>query len=59
MKTLRGDLLAYALNGKINVIVHGCNCFCNMGAGIAKQIKNTFPEAFDADKKQKWGIDTS
>lgn len=51
MKTLRGDLLAYALNGRLPVIVHGCNCFCNFGAGIAKQVKNTFPEAFDADKR--------
>ena len=55
MKTLRGDLLAYALNGRLNVIIHGCNCFCNFGAGIAKQIRNTFPEAFDADKKTKVG----
>lgn len=31
------------------VIGHGCNCFCTMGAGIAPQIKAKFPEAFAVD----------
>lgn len=30
------------------VIVHGCNCQGRMGSGIAKQIKENYPEAFDA-----------
>ncbi|NEP19466.1 MAG: phosphatase [Leptolyngbya sp. SIO4C1] len=49
MKTVRGDLLKLALNGVFDVIIHGCNCQCAMGAGIAKAIKSTFPEAYDAD----------
>ena len=28
------------------IIVHGCNCHGVMGAGIACQIKNRFPEAY-------------
>ncbi len=44
-----------ALEGKFDVIVHGCNCFCTMGAGIAKQIKNTFPAAYEADQKTDKG----
>jgi len=49
MKILKGDLISLALSGKFDVIIHGCNCFCSMGAGIAQQIKKTFPLAFHAD----------
>ena len=51
MKVLRGDLLKLALDGTFDVIIHGCNCQCAMGAGIAKAIKLTFPEAYDADRR--------
>jgi len=44
-----------ACNGDFDVIIHGCNCFCNMGAGIAKQIKREFPEAYKADLQTKKG----
>lgn len=30
-------------------IAHGCNCFCTMGRGIAKTIKEEFPDAYNAD----------
>lgn len=49
IKTLQGDLLKLAKDGKFDVIAHGCNCFCAMGAGIAKAIKAIFPEAYQAD----------
>ena len=49
MKHKKGNLLRLALDGEFDVIVHGCNCFCAMGAGIAKQIRTTFPQAYDAD----------
>jgi len=32
-----------------DVIIHGCNCFRNMSSGIAKAIKEIYPEAFVAD----------
>ena len=47
MKTIQGDLLRDA--DQFDVIVHGCNCWCKMGAGIARQIKRAYPEAFEAD----------
>ena len=50
MNVLQGDLIQLALDREFDVIVHGCNCQRTMGAGIAKAIKGTFPEAFDADK---------
>ena len=49
MKIVNGDLIKLALNGEFDVIIHGCNCFNTMGAGIAKQIKNQFPEAYAVD----------
>jgi O-acetyl-ADP-ribose deacetylase (regulator of RNase III) len=55
MKIIKGDLIKLALEGKFDVIIHGCNCFCTMGAGIARQIKSTFPEAYEADCKTKEG----
>ena len=49
MKKVYGDLIEMAEHGDFDVIVHGCNCFCTMGAGIALQIKHHFPEAYYAD----------
>lgn len=49
VKTIRGDLLALAEKGVFDVIVHGANCQCSMGAGIAKSIRQRFPEAYAAD----------
>lgn len=49
MKETVGDLIALFKEGRFDVIVHGCNCFCTMGAGIAKAIKKEFPAAFAAD----------
>jgi len=51
INTIYGDLIEKAKNGEFDVIIHGCNCFCTMGGGIAKTIKNEFIEAFNADRK--------
>ena len=55
MKTIRGDLIQLALAGQFDVIVHGCNCQCAMGYGVAKAIKLAFPEAYDADRRTAKG----
>ncbi|MBO3273224.1 macro domain-containing protein [Hymenobacter defluvii] len=49
MQTEKGDLIQKARAGEFDVILHGCNCFCTMGAGIAKTIKQVFPAAYQAD----------
>lgn len=54
-KTIKGDLIKLALNGDFDVIVHGCNCFCTMGGGIAYQISKFFPEAKEVDMKTTYG----
>ena len=50
MKTVSGDLLKLAVDNHFDVIIHGCNCFCTMGAGIAASIRSEFPEALSADE---------
>lgn len=49
MNLITGDLLRLAQDGRFDVIVHGCNCQCTMGKGIAASIKQLFPEAYAAD----------
>jgi len=49
MRTIEGDLLQLAIDGEFDVIVHGANCQCTMGAGIAKSIRIMFPEAYEVD----------
>jgi len=41
-----GDLISMAQQGKFQVVTHGANCWCRMGAGIAPQMA----KAFDCDK---------
>lgn len=41
-KEIKGDLIKLALNGEFDVIAHGCNCFCTMGAGIAVPMAKVF-----------------
>lgn len=50
MKVIKGDLLQLAIEGRFDVIVHGCNCQCQMGRGIALTIKQLFPEAYAVDR---------
>ncbi len=49
LKIIKGDLIAMAKNNEFDIIVHGCNCFNAMGAGVALQIANNFPDAKLAD----------
>ena len=50
-----GCLIEAALKRDVNVIAHGCNTFCTMGSGIAKEIKNTFPKMYAEDLKTEKG----
>lgn len=50
-----GDLLEFFESGKVDFIAHGCNCFHTMGSGIARQIKEKYPQAFEADKDTDYG----
>lgn len=55
VKEIKGNLLKEFARDEFDMIVHGCNCFHTMGAGIAGQIARAFPEAYEADKQTKCG----
>jgi O-acetyl-ADP-ribose deacetylase (regulator of RNase III) len=38
------------------VILHGCNCFHTMGAGIAKYLSEKYPQVLNADKLTNYGV---
>lgn len=40
---------------EFELILHGCNCQCTMGKGIALQIKEKYPEAYEVDCRTKKG----
>ena len=50
MDKVKGDLIKMFRKGHFDIIVHGCNCGNNMGDGIAKAIKEEFPQAYAVDK---------
>lgn len=48
---IKGDLIELACAGSFDVIAHGVNCFCVMGAGLAPQMKKKFfCDKFDLEK---------
>lgn len=52
IKEIKGDLF----KSDADVIVHGCNCFCAMGAGVALQVIKMYPDAYyEVDAKTKQG----
>lgn len=48
---IKGDLL----KADADVLVHGCNCFTTMGAGVAVAIKKHYPGAYASDLKTEHG----
>ena len=55
MKTVKGDLIKMSLDGYFDILVHGCNCFGSMGAGIAKQIAEQWPGVLYVDQLTNYG----
>ena len=55
MKTIKGNLIKLAEQGEFDIIVQGCNCFCAMGGGLAKQLADKYPQVEEADNKTKVG----
>jgi O-acetyl-ADP-ribose deacetylase (regulator of RNase III) len=51
MNIKNGDLLAMGKDNEFDIIMHGCNCYNMMGAGIAAQISQQFPDAQMADNE--------
>jgi len=55
MRIIKGDLLELAEKGEFDAIIHGCNCFNTMGAGIALQIAKAYSNVELVDKLTSMG----
>jgi len=51
MKIVKGNLLDMFDDGEFDMIVHGCNCICVMGGGIAAQVRARYPGASIVDEE--------
>jgi O-acetyl-ADP-ribose deacetylase (regulator of RNase III) len=49
MKEIKGNLF----DGEYDILAHCANAYCTFGAGVAKQIKQRYPEAYEADLATK------
>jgi O-acetyl-ADP-ribose deacetylase (regulator of RNase III) len=49
LKHVKGNLLDLAEAGEFDVVVQGCNCFNKMGGGIAREIRERYPEVAAVD----------
>ena len=48
---INGDVF----KSKDHILIHGCNCFGVMGAGVALKVKQLYPRAYQADKDTALG----
>lgn len=46
----KGNLLDLAEAGEFDIVVQGCNCFNTMGGGIAREIRERYPQVAAADQ---------
>lgn len=44
-----GNLIDALKSGEVSSIGHQANCFCTMNSGVAKAIREAFPQAYEAD----------
>lgn len=55
MQIIQGNLLDLFDAGQFDAIAHGCNCWNTMGSGIARQIKERYPKAYEVDYETNAG----
>lgn len=48
-KIIKGNLIDAHLNNEVDYMFHCCNCQKNFGSGIALEVKNRIPAAYEAD----------
>jgi O-acetyl-ADP-ribose deacetylase (regulator of RNase III) len=53
MQYIYGDILENPPEDTM-VILHGCNCFHKMGAGIAKRLVSVYPKILEEDKMTRF-----
>lgn len=52
---IEGDLITLFEQEILDVIAHGCNCQCTMGSGIARKIRDKYPEVYNLDLRTEKG----
>jgi O-acetyl-ADP-ribose deacetylase (regulator of RNase III) len=55
LKHAKGNLLDMAEAGQFDVVVQGCNCFNTMGGGIAREIRERYPQVAEVDSQTSLG----
>jgi len=55
LKHTKGNLLDLAEAGEFDIVVQGCNCFCTMGGGIAREIAERYPMCQEIDRLTERG----
>jgi O-acetyl-ADP-ribose deacetylase (regulator of RNase III) len=55
LKHTKGNLIDLAEQGAFDVIVQGCNCYNTMGSGIAREIRQRYPQAYEVDCQTEKG----
>lgn len=55
LKHTKGNVLDLAEAGEFDVVVQGCNCFNTMGGGIAREIRERYPEVARVDMATEHG----
>ncbi len=45
----QGNILDLAEAGEFDIVVQGCNCFNTMGGGLAREIRERYPNVAEAD----------
>lgn len=55
LKEINGNLIELFQQKQFDLIIHACNCFNTMGAGIALGIAQEYPEVESADKATSVG----
>ena len=54
-RAVKGDILQLTAHGENKLLIHGCNCFRTMSAGLAPQIKERYPAVYEADLRTEHG----
>lgn len=49
LKHAKGNVLDMGEKGDFEVVIQGCNCFNAMGGGIAREIRERYPEVAEVD----------
>jgi len=55
LKHAKGNLLDLAEAGLFDIVVQGCNCFNTMGSGIAREIRERYPNVAYVDMQTNKG----